>query len=281
LKYTLRNAATSAVLLRALTFLSPGELRELRVGDPTVFELIANTIMQHKNRPRDRAGDESNVSTGEVVLRALESFSTVATTSTNAGQPWCGTVSVFTLMERYKDTITEIDCLFVVDVTPGVNWSDHANRALRSCTRLEILTHADTFALNAWLGLSQLHTLGGVSLSDISFAAIAAAFPLLHTLSCFTTPTTYRGSAVGFFEDLLPRLRSFRFTGTWPESRAFHSTTTKTPFANHHFKTCPYSGSWLYTATATRGSTLTSLAASWARSQRYCTFHTEMSNAYQ
>jgi hypothetical protein len=90
-------------------------------------------------------------------------------------------------MERYKDTVTEIDCLFVVDVTPGVNWSDHANRALRSCKRLEILTDASTFPVNAWIGLSQLHTLGGVSLSDITFAGIAAALPRLHTLDAFTT----------------------------------------------------------------------------------------------
>jgi hypothetical protein len=40
------DAATTAVLLRALSLFNPGELRELRVGDPTVFDLIDNTIQE-------------------------------------------------------------------------------------------------------------------------------------------------------------------------------------------------------------------------------------------
>jgi hypothetical protein len=42
--YSAQHAATSAVLLRALSFFSPGELRELRVGDPKVFDLIVHAI---------------------------------------------------------------------------------------------------------------------------------------------------------------------------------------------------------------------------------------------
>jgi hypothetical protein len=130
-------------------------------------------------------------------------------------------------MERYSDTVTEVDCFFVVDVPPTEHWSDRANRALRSCKRLEVLTYASPFAVDAWLGLSQLHTLGGVNLKMVSFAVIAASLPRLHTLDAFTSGDTCPSSAAAeFFADLLPRLRSFRFTGCWPGQARTAATTS-------------------------------------------------------
>jgi hypothetical protein len=115
--------------------------------------------------------------------------------------------SAFTLIARYKDTVTEIDC---------VNRSDYGNQVLRSCKRLKVLTEANWYDASAWLGLSQLHTLRGVNLGTVTCAAIAAALPRLHTLDVFSYVNVSSASAVGFFEDLLPRLRSFHFSGTWP-----------------------------------------------------------------
>jgi hypothetical protein len=124
-------------------------------------------------------------------------------------------------MERHSDTIKEIDLRI------GYNTADggRADRALRSCTRVEILTHPDAFAVDTWLGLSQLHTLREVNLKAVTFAAIAAAFPRLHTLDVFTDPGCVPASAAGFFDDLLPRLRSFHFTGCWPRESEFQPAT--------------------------------------------------------
>jgi hypothetical protein len=143
------------------------------------------------------------------------------------------TISAFTLIERHSDTITEIDCFFVPCVPSAVNshWSARPNRALHACKRLEILTHAGTFNVNAWLGLSQLHTLRGVNLADIYFGAIARALPRLHTLDAFTYGASPSSAAVGFFEDLLPRLRSFHFAGWWPERSTSQTAPTTPPNA--------------------------------------------------
>jgi hypothetical protein len=89
--------------------------------------------------------------------------------------------------------------------------------------RLEILTCADRYAPTAWLGLSQLHTLRGVDLTQVTVASIAAGLPRLHTLDVFTPDNSvprdffFSGAAVnGFFDLLLPRLRAFQFHGRWP-----------------------------------------------------------------
>jgi hypothetical protein len=76
-----------------------------------------------------------------------------------------------------------------------------------------------------------LHTLLGVDVAVVSVAAIAAAFPLLHTFGIesrfgvFTAATAF----AGFFETLLPRLRAFHFRGSkWPVMHE-DATTPKAP----------------------------------------------------
>jgi hypothetical protein len=68
-----------------------------------------------------------------------------------------------------------------------------------------------------WLGLSQLHTLHDVDLDQVSVAAIAAALPRLHTLTAhrYCDHAANDSVVAGFFTDLLPRLRVFRFCGKW------------------------------------------------------------------
>jgi hypothetical protein len=61
-----------------------------------------------------------------------------------------------------------------------------------------------------------LHTLRDVDLRQVSTAAIAAALPHLHTLDASSDSKTLAAAVDGFFEDLLPRLRVFRFRGCWP-----------------------------------------------------------------
>jgi hypothetical protein len=70
----------------------------------------------------------------------------------------------------------------------------------------------------AWLGLSQLHTLRGVSLNDVPVAAIAAALPRLHTLHLDHIVSHVEFSVAAFYDELLPRLRSFHLEGKWPET---------------------------------------------------------------
>jgi hypothetical protein len=89
--------------------------------------------------------------------------------------------------------------------------------ALASCTRLESLTGA-SYHDAVWLGLSQLHTLRGVDVGEVSFAAIAAALPKLHTLQAFGY-TDDPAQGADFFTHLLPRLRVFHFTGSWPDAQ--------------------------------------------------------------
>jgi hypothetical protein len=89
----------------------------LRVDDPKVFDLIVNTIQQGEahDRAADAHLDGANIFTGEAArARALEPLSVVATptSSITSVQPLCGSVSVFALMERHNETITEIDCFF-------------------------------------------------------------------------------------------------------------------------------------------------------------------------
>jgi hypothetical protein len=61
-----------------------------------------------------------------------------------------------------------------------------------------------------WLGLSQLHTLGGVDLYVVPASEIASALPRLHTLGAVVGLGGTDAAPVvgkGFFELLLPRLR--------------------------------------------------------------------------
>jgi hypothetical protein len=206
-------------LQRAFSFFERGELRELRAGDPMVFDLIVNAIEQCdalESAVHSREKDDAKISAKELLTHSLEPLSIVAP------DVKVGSDSAFTLIARYKDTITEIDC---------VNRSDYGNQVLRSCKQLELLTFANGYDPSAWLGLSQLHTLCGVNLGIVTCAAIAAALPRLHTLDVFSYVNISSASMVGFFEDLLPRLRSFHFTGTWPHQTAAPraaATTTMT-----------------------------------------------------
>jgi hypothetical protein len=70
----------------------------------------------------------------------------------------------------------------------------------------------------AWLGLSQLHTVRGVSLTDVPAATIAAALPRLHTLHLHHELHRIDFSVAPFYDELLPRLRSFHLEGPWPNT---------------------------------------------------------------
>jgi hypothetical protein len=110
-------------------------------------------------------------------------------------------------------------CAATLTVLNCYDLSDYAHEVLPCCTRLESLTLDDwrDCPPAAWLGLSQLHTLRGVSLSVVPAAAIAAALPRLHTLHLDHRDDRDESELVGFFDELLPRLRSFRLEGLWPE----------------------------------------------------------------
>jgi hypothetical protein len=113
------------------------------------------------------------------------------------------------LIQRCAATLTELD---------GHQMGDDAFGALSRCTRLESLTlnNWTDCPPAAWLGLSQLHTLSGVSLTDVSPTAIAAALPRLHTLHLYNGHGDFPVAA--FYDELLPRLRSFHLEGRWPRT---------------------------------------------------------------
>jgi hypothetical protein len=127
---------------------------------------------------------------------------------------------VAAVIERCTATVTELKGPLPARL---LGESDREGRSpvLSRCTRLEVLTCVYAYPPAAWLGLSQLHTLRGVSLNDVSVAAIAAALPRLHTLTlnCHRAPGA-PPSVAGFFTDLLPRLRVFCFSGAWPWMQA-------------------------------------------------------------
>jgi hypothetical protein len=120
------------------------------------------------------------------------------------------TVLLDDLIEQCATTLTELDCFQLTCST---------RCALPRCTQLESLTFRSWFACPpaAWLGLSQLHTLRGVSLCGVSVPAIAAALPRLNTLHLDHIANVEFPVAV-FYDELLPRLRSFRLEGRWPKT---------------------------------------------------------------
>jgi hypothetical protein len=95
-----------------------------------------------------------------------------------------------------------------------------------------------------WLGLGQLHTLRGVSLVEVPAADIAAALPRLHTLHLNhrdrgdddddddddDEQPPVKFPVAPFFNELLPRLRSFHLTGAWPETTDDGTDGTKTAY---------------------------------------------------
>jgi hypothetical protein len=60
--------------------------------------------------------------------------------------------------------------------------------------------------------------LRGVSLCDVPAAAIAAALPRLHTLHLDHMDARADFPVAAFYDELLPRLRSFRLRGRWPKA---------------------------------------------------------------
>jgi hypothetical protein len=117
------------------------------------------------------------------------------------------------LIQQCSATLTELEC----------SSCGEFDRIVPQCARLESLTLSDWRSVPpaAWLGLSQLHTLRGVSLRVFSPTAIAAALPRLHTLHLdhrvdFSDDGDF--SADAFYDELLPRLRSFGFDGAWPQT---------------------------------------------------------------
>jgi hypothetical protein len=71
-------------------------------------------------------------------------------------------------------------------------------------TQLEHLALVHSFPPAVWLGLSQLHTLQDVDLSQVTTAAIAAALPQLHSLTASVRTRSVPADVAGFFPDLLP-----------------------------------------------------------------------------
>jgi hypothetical protein len=144
------------------------------------------------------------------------------------------------MVERCAATMTELHgplpARLLCEIEDGSGWR-RPHSVLSTCSRLEVLTDVLNYKPAVWLGLSQLHTLRGVDLNQVSMAAIAAALPRLHTLVAhgwfpIHTRTGTDGavaSVAGFFADLLPRLRVFHFSGTWPEKNAAQSASAPPP----------------------------------------------------
>jgi hypothetical protein len=184
------------LLLRALSLFGPGELRAVRVINPTCLDLITECMY--------------GLDTVEAV-RLAEPLSSLRAVAWESGFGM-SMEPAFDFIERHAADLTELDCNF---------WERHgaADRALACCTRLESLTNAQYYDAKVWLGLTHLHTLRDVDLGVVSAAAIAAALPRLHTLSAFISahddqPVPH---VAGFFEDLVPRLRVLHYSGPWPE----------------------------------------------------------------
>jgi hypothetical protein len=121
------------------------------------------------------------------------------------------------LMQRCAATLTELECSAL---------TGDVERVIPRCLRLESLAFSNWWCCppDAWLGLSQLHTLRGVSLAAVPTTAIAATLPRLHTLHLDHGFNDFEFSVDPFYDELLPRLRSFGVEGAWPET----SDTTST-----------------------------------------------------
>jgi hypothetical protein len=220
------------IVIRALSLFGPGELQELRVDNLKIFRFLASML-------KARTDGSTNASQ---MAQALNSFRAVDLTPPG----WNGNLNAdddtdrgsddgsddfndggteddqhtAAIIERCAATVTELQGPLDGDLLCKSHHWGHVS-VLARCTRLEVLTRVCDYAPAVWLGLSHLHTLRGVDLSQVSVAAIAAALPRLHTLTVSAFLRFPSASAAGFFTDLLPRLRVFHFRGTkWPLPKA-------------------------------------------------------------
>jgi hypothetical protein len=181
------------LLRRALSLLRPGEVQELCMYHSTsVSALIVDLLAQEDASP------DSN----KQLTRALESLRAVRSVDANDDMS-----SFLALIKRHAATITGIQFAFAY----RNQLPQDACGEVSCCPRLEVVSIRGCPPA-AWLGLSQLHTLHHVNLARVTFAAIAAALPRLHTLHIrhdYSAPF----SVDVFFDDLLPRLQSFHY---WP-----------------------------------------------------------------
>jgi hypothetical protein len=200
--HTLRVASSEtapgkASLRRALLLLGPGELQEFRTtreDTEGTYQFMLSMLVQEAavhDAPVWRALASLRVFKGENVTMPLE------------------------LIRLLAANLTELECYDLDDAC-----DDTADSVLPRCTRLESLAMFEWWGCPpaAWLGLSQLHTLRGVSLRDVPAAAIAASLPRLHTLHLCHGAVDVDFSVAAFFDELLPRLRSFHLEGPWPET---------------------------------------------------------------
>jgi hypothetical protein len=187
----------SPLVVRALSLFGPGEMRALRVLDADVLRLVVlpmRAISAHRGVPAPQVGQALCA----VHIRHYSPPTPDVLRSLSA------------LLERHAATMTDLDADFYRNILPEVA------SALASCTRLESLTGAYAHDPAIWLRLSHLHTLRDVDLCHVSFAAIAAALPKLHTLKA-SGDCDVPAQTVNFCTDLLPRLREFHYYGTWPD----------------------------------------------------------------
>jgi hypothetical protein len=190
------------VLLYALSLFGPGELRALRVGDADVLRIILATVADTCPHPQ--------------ISQALDSLCAVEVTPSARNERMKQYAAA--IIERCASTVTELSGPLPPRLLCQTVPEGPLQPLLARCTRLECLMPASRFTPAAWLGLSQLHTLRGVDLTQVSLAAIAAALPRLHTLTALRLfPGDDPASTSGFFTDLLPRLRVFHFKGNWSD----------------------------------------------------------------
>jgi hypothetical protein len=196
-----RTAPGQASLRRALLLVGPGELQELHelrtlLGEAEgSCDFIISLLRQQAAGSR-LDGDVAPVSTVLASLRVIKAETAVLSAI---------------LIQQCAATLTELEC---------ASMTSDADRVLPLCTRLSSLTLSGWWSCPpaAWLGLSQLHTLRGVSLAAVPAAAIAAALPRLHTLHLKHDVTRFDFPVAAFYDELLPRLRSFHLKGSWPET---------------------------------------------------------------
>jgi hypothetical protein len=205
--------------MRALSLFGPGELRALRVNDTRIFPIIVERLQAN-------VSDCGGAATSQMMSQALDSLRAVELVPPR----WfvdSDDAHATTIIERYAATITELKGHLPAHLLCPTDRHGYHPPVLARCTRLEVLTHASQYTPAVWLGLSQLHTLHDVDLNKVSVAAVAAALPRLHTLSATSSPAD-SAAVAGFFTDLLPQLRVFRFRGRWPAPAAEEAAVTPT-----------------------------------------------------